>query len=76
MRNTASRSALIFTGVVLLAFAAVLPLLRPQHCSAVAVTRPVVSADSPVPTLAPPPKLVVLEAVGDHSDIAVHWAEN
>jgi hypothetical protein len=79
MKNTASRSSLIFAGVVLLAFAVVLTLVRPQHCSTFAVARPIsplVAADSPAPTLAPPPKIVAVEAQSDRSDIVVRWAEN
>ena len=80
MRSIASRISLILTGSILLAGMLLLAAGRLEYCGRPEVLRPpsdtLTAADTPMPTLAPPLKVVFLRVEADKSDLEVGWLEN
>jgi hypothetical protein len=79
MKSIVSRIALLLAGAVLLGMALVMTTGQLEYCGTVNVSKshaPAAPACEPVPTLAPPPSMVVVKVEADRPDIHVGWLDN
>ena len=80
MRSIASHASLILTGVILLAAMILLATSRLEYCGQPEALRPwidaVAAVETPLPTPAPPQKMVFIRVEADKPDLEIGWAEN
>jgi len=80
LKQITSRISLILTAVALLTAGTMRSSVRPEECPPPEFGQPraesVTALNGPMPTLAPPQKMVFVQVESDKLDIEVGWADN